>query len=289
MAMTYSFSPIGVVRSPFVERVDAPRQASVARGASDAAGAVGPSSSAGESGAAGARGWIELDAGRGFEDALVGLDGWEWVWVVFVFHRNVEQGRGFRPKVQPPRATSKVGVFATRSPHRPNPIGLSAVRIERVEGRVVHVRELDLLDGTPVLDLKPYVPYADAHPEARSGWLEVRDPRATWVVAFDPVAEAQLGWLQARAVTLRPAIEAALSLGPQPHAYRRIRPLPPLASEGGARRLRLSLKAWRADFRVEGETLTVEAIRSGYRPAQLASAGDASLDVHRDFVAAFGV
>ena len=90
-----------------------------------------------------------LRAGRGFEDALAGLDAWDYAWVLFVFHRNVEQGRGWKPKVQPPRADAKVGVFATRSPHRPNPIGMSAVRIERVEGLVVHVRDLDLLDGTP--------------------------------------------------------------------------------------------------------------------------------------------
>ena len=207
----------------------------------------------------------------------MGLDAWERAWVLFVFHRNVEQGRGWRPKVQPPRADAKVGVFATRSPHRPNPIGLSAVRIVRVEGLVVHVRDLDLLDGTPVLDLKPYVPYADAHPDARSGWLEARNPAPAWTVAWSGPALAQLVWLKERGVDLRANVEAALSLGPRPHAYRRIRPCP-----GG---LRLSLKEWRVDFTVEGHVLSVVTLRSGYRPAQLAS--DASLHVHREFVAAF--
>ena len=253
----FSFTPIGVVRSPFSERSQAPRQASVAQGV---------------------MGRIELEPGHGFEDGLVGLDGWDYAWVLFVFHQNVEQGRGWRPKVQPPRAEAKVGVFATRSPHRPNPIGLSAVRVERVEGLTVHLRELDLLDGTPVLDLKPYVPYADAHPGARSGWLEVRDPRAAWTVAFEGPALAHLAWLDARGVTLRSGIEAALSLGPQPHAYRRIRP-----RAGG---LRLALKQWRVDFTASGATLTVQALRSGYRAAQLEA--DASLTIHRDFVATFG-
>jgi tRNA-Thr(GGU) m(6)t(6)A37 methyltransferase TsaA len=262
----YLFEPIGVVRSPFDERAEAPRQAAAA-------------------GAREARGRIELFEGRGFEDALCGLAGWDYAWVIFVFHKNVEQGRGWKPKVQPPRAGAKQGVFATRSPHRPNPIGLSAVRVERVEGRVVHVRELDILDGTPVLDLKPYVPYADAHAGlvgARSGWLEARDPGPAWQVLFAEQALAQLGWLLARGVDLRAPIEAALALGPQPHAYRRIR-----MHQGG---LRLALKEWRVDFVVDGQRLVVRGLRSGYRARELAAAGpqgDARLDVHCAFEAAF--
>ena len=258
--MQYLFDAIGVVRSPFQERAEAPRQAAVAPGVA---------------------GRIELHAGKGFEDALQGLGAWDYAWVVFVFHANVEQGRGWRPKVQPPRADEKVGVFATRSPHRPNPIGLTSVRVERVDGLVVHVRELDLLDGTPVLDLKPYVPYADAHPDARSGWLEARDPRPAWEVGFSPEATSQLTWLQKRGVDLRAGIEAALALGPQPHAYRRIR------RQGGG--LRLAIKEWRVDFAVEQRRIVVRAIRSGYRASQLSElASDSLLVVHRDFLAGFG-
>lgn len=252
--MQYPFEPIGFARSPFGERAEAPRQAP-----------------------AGAPGRIELLAGRGFEDALEGLDAWDYVWVLFVFHENVQQGRGWRPKVQPPRSEKKYGVFATRSPHRPNPIGLSCVRIERIEGLVVHVRELDLLDGTPVLDLKPYVPYADARPDANSGWLEPRDPAGEWQVTFADAALAQLAWLETHGVALRSRIEAALALGPQPHAYRRIR-------RHGAG-CRLALKEWRVDFTVEGRTITVRALATGYRPRQLAS--DAAPPVHREFVVAF--
>lgn len=254
--MQYLFEPIGVVRSPFTERAEAPRQAAAAR---DVAGR------------------IELFAGRGFEDALEGLDGWEYAWVVFVFHRNVEEGRGWKPKVQPPRAEGKVGVFATRSPHRPNPIGMSVVRIERVECLVVHVRDLDVLDGTPVLDLKPYVPYADAYPEARSGWLEVRDPRSAWEVTFSPEATAELAWLLERGVDLREGIASVLALGPQPHAYRRIR------KHGDG--MRLAMKEWRADFQVDEKRILVRGLRSGYRAKQLAT--DPALEVHRAFTARF--
>jgi tRNA-Thr(GGU) m(6)t(6)A37 methyltransferase TsaA len=78
--------------------------------------------------------------------------------------------------VQPPRGPKgKRGVLATRSPHRPNAIGLSAVELVAVEGRTLHLRGVDLLDGTPVLDVKPYVPYADAFPGARAGWIDAVD------------------------------------------------------------------------------------------------------------------
>jgi tRNA-Thr(GGU) m(6)t(6)A37 methyltransferase TsaA len=254
----YLFEPIGVVRSPFVERAEAPRQPSVDHGR-------------------GVAGRIELFAGRGFEDALSGLEAWEYAWVIFVFHRNVEEGRGWKPKVLPPRAEAKVGLFATRSPHRPNPIGMSAVALERIEGLVVHVRNLDLLDGTPVLDLKPYVAYADALPDARAGWLENRDPGPSWQVAFTEEAEAQLSWLRARGVELRRRIESSLALGPQPHAYRRIR------KHGDG--LRLAAQEWRVDFRVEDRTMVVSGVATGYAAKQVATG--VAPELHRDFVAAF--
>jgi tRNA (adenine37-N6)-methyltransferase len=249
---SYRFEPIGVVHSPFVERVQAPRQAAAARGV---------------------RGTIELFAGRGFEDALEGLGAWEYAWVIFVFHRNIEEGRSWKPKVQPPRAISKMGVFATRSPHRPNPIGMSVVKVERVQGRVVEVCDLDLLDATPVLDLKPYVAYADAYPDAQSGWLEVRDPRAAWEVVFSVQAQAQLGWLRERGADLRASIESLLALGPQPHAYRRIR------KYGNG--MRLSLKEWRVDFAVSEARIVVRGLKSGYRAKELALRPELAL--HREF------
>jgi tRNA-Thr(GGU) m(6)t(6)A37 methyltransferase TsaA len=264
----YRFEPIGFVRSPFEERVQAPRQAPVARDV---------------------EGRIELLPGRGYDHALEGLADWEYVWVVFVFHRNLEQGRGWKAKVQPPRAARKIGVFATRSPHRPNPIGLTAARVERVEGLVVRVRGLDLLDGTPVLDLKPYVAYADAFPTAGAGWLEVRDPIPPWRVTLDDRAKAQLEWLATHGVELHGPIEAALSLGPVPRPYRRIRP------RGDA--LELAVKDWRVDFSVEGVaegasktpesagSIVVRSVRSGHRAKELVLSE--GLAVHREFTEMF--
>jgi tRNA-Thr(GGU) m(6)t(6)A37 methyltransferase TsaA len=224
-----------------------------------------------------AKATIELFPGHGYDHALQGFDAWEYAWILFVFHRNVEEGRGWRSKVLPPRSQLKRGVFSTRSPHRPNPVGLSAVQIDRVEGHVVHVRHVDLLDGTPVLDLKPYVAYADAHVGARAGWLEAHDPLPAWEVAFDEEARAQVDWLKARGVDLRAAIEAVLALGPQPHPYRRIR------RHGSA--MRLSLKEWRVDFEVVGRRVVVRRLSTGYRATELATG--TALEIHRDFGAVF--
>jgi len=250
--------PIGVLRTPFTSRVQAPRQPRAAEGV---------------------RGTIELLPGHHFEDALADLEGWQYVWVIFWFHLN----HGYRPKVLPPRSTRRRGLFSTRSPHRPNPLGLSVFRLERVEGRVVHVSDVDVLDGTPVLDLKPYVPWTDAITDARAGWLEDEaarpsDPVGDHVVVLDPHATAQLESLGELGRALEDKARQVLALGPQPHAYRRIRPNP----DGTAT---LAVQDWRVRFRSEGKTLVVFAVQSGYRREQLLEEGR---EVHRAFVARWG-
>lgn len=257
-------TPIGVVHSPFGERADAPRQPVVA---------------------ADVEGTVELFAGQGYEDAVCDLSAWDHIWLVVWFDRN----RGFRPKVMPPRGDEKRGLFATRSPYRPNPIGLSAVRLLAVTGLVLSVRGLDLLDGTPVLDVKPYVPYTDAIPNANHGWLDQcettttanarpQDPFKRFEVTFAPIAAEQLQYLrEEHAIDLHERIVSALILGPAPHAYRRIR------SEGG--KLRLAIKDWRVWFRVQGDLVTVDALTSGYRPRELFSPDGDAPAAHRLFTA----
>jgi tRNA-Thr(GGU) m(6)t(6)A37 methyltransferase TsaA len=257
--------PIGFVRSPFTELAEAPRQPRAAEGVP---------------------GRIELVPGMGLEDAVADLAGWDYVWVVFWFHRT----HHYRPKVLPPRSERKRGVLSTRSPHRPNPIGLSVLRLVRVEGLVLHVEDLDLVEGTPVLDLKPYVPWTDAIPGARTGWLEPpeghkpggerpADPRPTWEVELGARADAQLAWLAAEGVgvDLRARLVQALTLGPQPHAYRRIK-----RDERG---LRIAVKEWYARFEVtrdeRGERIAVTSIESGRREEE-------EEELHRRFRDRFG-
>lgn len=262
--------PIGIARTGLRSRIEAARQPAAA-----------PDKPA----------TIELYPGHHFEHALADLAGWEFIWVLFWFHLNQD----WRPKVLPPRSRSgRKGVFATRSPHRPNPLGLSAVRLERVAGLILHVRDLDLLDGTPVLDIKPYVPYTDAHPEARGGWLDATagtqasgapaDPLPAWPVRFSEPALAQADWIENRTgLPLRERISTTLALGPEPHPYRRIRRT--------GDRLELAVREWRVTCLVQGREVAVLAIRSGYRPGALASGTGVPPDqlaAHRAFSAAFG-
>lgn len=151
----YSFRPIGYIRSPYTARIDAPHQPPVVAGT--------------EAGAP-AEALLELEAWLP-EEALRDLSGFSRVWLIFAFHRS----DGWKPLVRPPRGRVTRGVLATRSPHRPNAIGLSAVELLEVQGRRLRLRGVDLLDGTPILDLKPYVPYADAFPESRAGWIDAVD------------------------------------------------------------------------------------------------------------------
>ena len=108
-------------------------------------------------------------------DALRGIEGFSHLWLVWQFSEAVRDH--WSPTVRPPRlgGNTRVGVFATRSPFRPNAIGLSCVKLDRVElhtpdGPVIYVSGVDLMDGTPILDIKPYIPYADSHPEAKEGF-----------------------------------------------------------------------------------------------------------------------
>jgi tRNA-Thr(GGU) m(6)t(6)A37 methyltransferase TsaA len=272
-----SLEPIGFARTGLATKVDAPRQPRAATGKP---------------------GRIELLPGRNFEHALEDLDRWEYLWVIFWFHLN----ESWRPKVLPPRSTSgRKGVFSTRSPHRPNPLGLSAVRLERIEGLTLHLLDVDLVDGTPVLDIKPYVPYTDAHPDARSGWLEdatssptaptaddrratPADPLSSHEVHFTESVVERCAWIESRSgLALLERVRATLAIGPAPHPYRRIKP----DGDGFV----LAVKEWRFRFEVADRKVQVTALYSGYRHSQLAKALDGEdplLPLHREFVARFG-
>jgi tRNA-Thr(GGU) m(6)t(6)A37 methyltransferase TsaA len=149
MSGPFALHAIGWVRSPYERRFGTPQQASAIDSDRDAQ--------------------IELDVERIPPEAVRDLEGIERIWLLSYLDRSGTWGA----LVQPPRGPRvRRSVLATRSPDRPNPLGLSAVRLVRVEGLTLHVRGVDLLDGTPILDIKPYIPYADAFPESRAGWID---------------------------------------------------------------------------------------------------------------------
>lgn len=153
----FTYRPIGILRSPYARRIDAPHQSTVVEGTESGEFVLATLE---------LQDWLD-------ETVIQDLDGFERLWLIFAFHRS----EGWKNTVKPPRGGPKRGVLATRSPHRPNSIGLSAVELVRIEGRTLHLCGVDLLDGTPVLDIKPYVPYADAFPDAKAGWIDELDTR----------------------------------------------------------------------------------------------------------------
>ncbi|MGM3387030.1 tRNA (N6-threonylcarbamoyladenosine(37)-N6)-methyltransferase TrmO [Stutzerimonas stutzeri] len=206
--MPYRVSPIGFVRSCFKEKFAIPRQPHLAPAA---------------------RGVLELVAPFDQAVALEGLEQVSHVWLLFLFHEALEAQP--RLRVRPPRlgGNRMVGVFATRSTHRPNGIGQSVVRLEGVEPGRLRLSGIDLLDGTPVLDIKPYVPYADAIAEARNE-LAAEAPGAIavqWTENALAQARQQAGRLSEPLVEL---IEQCLAQDPRP-AYQ----VPPSERRYGTR------------------------------------------------------
>ncbi|HID37768.1 MAG TPA: tRNA (N6-threonylcarbamoyladenosine(37)-N6)-methyltransferase TrmO [Ghiorsea sp.] len=141
--------PIGVVSSPYKERFATPRQPAYAVGNKPAS--------------------ITLHTGFNYEQALQDLDTFSHIWVIYWMHLN----QGWNPLVKPPRdKENKHGVFSTRAPHRPNSMGLSVVPLLGIQGRVLNIGNHDMLDGTPVLDIKPYIPESDCMTQANAGWID---------------------------------------------------------------------------------------------------------------------
>ena len=153
-------------------------------------------------------------------DAVRGLEGFDRIWLIWEFSDNPD-AKTFQATVRPPRlgGNTALGVFATRSPFRPNRLGLSCVELVRIdpEGPVLHVKGADLMDGTPIYDIKPYVPYADAFPEARGGFTDT----AVWEplqVDFSPAALAVLA-AQPDPDVLRTRLEQVLAQDPRPRFH----------------------------------------------------------------------
>jgi tRNA-Thr(GGU) m(6)t(6)A37 methyltransferase TsaA len=255
------FTPIGYVECAQRYRYEAARQASIA-----------PDNKA----------WIQLVDDDELRVGLRGLEDFERIWLVYELHLNER----WHSLVQPPRADAdKLGVFATRSPHRPNRIGLSCVRLLGVEGSRLHVGQHDLLDGTPVLDIKPYVPYADAFPEARAGWIDACE-EVVYALRVTPAAREQIDWVHRCAGwDLMNFLQVQLRTDPTHAERKRIERRGDLYC--------IAFRTWRVEYAVVDDVQSVEVQRvySGYRPEELAEDGEdryADKDVHRAFVAEYG-
>ncbi len=199
--MNYQVTPVATIRTPYREKFATPRQPGLA-----------PT----------VRAQVEFHPEFASPEAVRGLEGFSHIWLIFLFHQTYEQG--WKPTVRPPRlgGNKRVGVFSCRSPFRPNPIGLSAVKllsIDNSDGKVVlEVQGADLIDGTPILDIKPYLPYTDGISEAQGGFAD-RAPAASLKVEFSSEAQQQLDGFAEQAPELETLICETLALDPRP-AYK---------------------------------------------------------------------
>jgi len=246
--------PIGIIHTPYQEKYHAPRQPGVDKNS--------------------IIGIIELYPDKNFDQALEDLAGFERVWIISWFHKNSE----WKPKVLPPRSgRTKRGVFATRSPHRPNPIGLSLCKLIDVKGRIIRVENPDLLDGTPILDIKPYIPYAEAFPDSEIGWLaEIENTEdLPYSVEVSNRANEQAAWLEKEfdIHLIERAIDI-LSFDPLPHSYRRI-----MNGENGG--FVMAIKSWRIEYTINEKNVLIHSIQSGY-PKEVIASRDPSNDSFHD-------
>ncbi|MEG1979218.1 MAG: tRNA (N6-threonylcarbamoyladenosine(37)-N6)-methyltransferase TrmO [Victivallaceae bacterium] len=265
----FEFTPIGYVCCGEKYRFEAPRQACFARN----------------------QGFIQLEKNCNYETALAELSGFEKIWVISCFHLNST----WKPKVRPPLSApgvEKVGVFASRSPHRPNPIGLSCVELVQVTGRRVYIQNFDLLDQTPILDIKPYIPEADAFVNSRAGWRDMVSAQTAEIEFFE-AARTKIKFLADNFnIDLNNFIRIQLGRNPLDNSRKRI-----ILADEGCKFNRIGFRTWQIWYVVEelpddGVKVLVTDVKGNYAPEELLpGAADkyGDKDFHRLFIASFGV
>lgn len=253
----FCFKPIGYLRSDAKYTQETPRQGAFSRRS-----AV-----------------IELEDQCGYSEALKDLSGVSHIWIIWVFDR-VEN---WKPLVQPPTSDRKIGVFATRSPHRPNPIGITAARLVKVEKLKLYVDNVDLLDGTPILDIKPYIAAADVFEDSKVQWLEDQPFELKEFSATPLAAEQGAFLLEHGKLDLLETSRVQLATRTLDPARQRLI----LHENSGI----LAFRTWRIYFDFDQNNITVTEIKSGYSQQELApKAPDKykDLNLHRLFLAQFG-
>ena len=223
----HTLTPVARIRSDYSSKFGIPRQSGLTRTEAE----------------------IIFEPSFAIPEAVRGLEEFSHIWLIWQFSESA--GKDWHPTVRPPRlgGNERVGVFASRSPFRPNPLGLSCVRLIRVEfrggsGPVLHVRGADLLDGTPIYDIKPYIPYCDAHPDAEGGFTDRRTfHRLRVVCPEDLLAEIP--------DEKRTGLLDTLSQDPRPSYHRDPERIYGMTYAGSDIR-----------FRISGDELTVLSVRS---------------------------
>jgi len=241
----FEFEPIGVIRTGFAEKFGIPRQPGMVSEA---------------------KGVIELRKHPFLPGACRMLETFSHIWIIFVFHEH--GAKDWKPSIRPPRlgGRKKVGVLASRSPHRPNPIGLSAVKLDRIDfdhpkGARIYVSGVDLLDGTPILDVKPYIPFADSIPTANAGWAAA--PIEKFEVKFSELSLISIKRHEKRMrekdpdakTDLKAIIVEMLELDPRPASQKR--KMPAYAAESDGLRFAFTLFDVDVKWEIQGDHFCV--------------------------------
>jgi len=197
-----SLNPIGIANTPYKEKFAIPRQPGLVSSA---------------------KGTVKLLGSVNNIDSVRELEQFSHIWLLFIFHGTEDQG--WKPLVRPPRlgGNKKMGVLATRSTFRPNPIGMSVVKLDKLEidnqDVILHISGMDLLDQTPIVDIKPYIPYSDSLPNANAGFAQT-GPEISLTVAFSEQAQLALATLNTEFPELSLLIKQVLAQDPRP-AYKK--------------------------------------------------------------------
>lgn len=260
MEFEFKIKSIGTFRSPYKHELEAPRQA-------PSETLYFPET------------YIELHQDSQLELGLKDLDGFERIWVIFSFHKKSQ----WQALVQPPRGSDgKRGVFATRSPLHPNHLGLSCLRIKRLEGRKIFVESSDLLDETPIFDIKPYIPYCDSFPQSSIGWLTGIE-KDHWKIIWKTEAQKKQDWLFNHGIFLVPIVENHLGYDPTDGERKRV------VLENPKQGV-FSYRTWRVRFVLaENQKLEITDVFSGYSKDDLRMDEDPYGDknLHREFESNF--
>ncbi len=234
----YSVKPIGFIETPYKEKFAVPRQPRLVPAAKARVKLVGDANS---------------------PEAVRGLEQFSHVWLLFLFDQNLEAG--WKPTVRPPRlgGNERVGVFATRSTFRPNGIGMSAVEVKGVSKKgdqiYIDLGSVDLVDGTPIVDIKPYIPYSDSIPDAKGGYAEEEPEKSKVVFSSQALASQALTMVKKHSDTehILSVIEQVLAQDPRP-AYKKSKP--------DSKEYAVNLFDLNVKFTVNGNLITVTAIES---------------------------
>ncbi len=254
--MEISYTPIAFFNSSHSETYEAPRQGVLAQSS---------------------HGVIEFVEGIDFE-SYEDLIGFERLWIVYDFHKN----QTWKPKVRPPRFSDKKrSVLSTRSPYRPNSIGVSCVKIEKVEKGRIFVSEQDLLDKTPILDLKPYLPYSDSFPEVKTGWVKEEETNKYKVIFTQDVKE-RVDWLMKHTnFDFEQVLQNQLSYEPTNSKTKRVKKI--------GKDFTFAIRTWRFKFKISNEFVNIYSVFSGYKESELLASDDIYKDKasHKEFLTRF--